>query len=352
MARELVEKWRLEGDLVLDSDLSTWGGADDWVSDQPVARSGDGTVYIPASSLAGAVRSYFEYSGAAFAHNSVHNRIWGNIRGRSSKSSQEGDYTSFLLFDDCLLKPGNGETVLRLRDGVWIDRVEGRASSNIKYDRETVLSGNRFGFSLVAEIPADPAFADAVRDTFFMIAEALKSGRIALGAASSRGMGQVHAEELHWRKLPLNDTAAFLDAFENGEWLLASGLEGRLKRLSRPGRLEIKLNWRPLGSVMVKESGETLVFGAYPFSSPVSGRVVPTLPGSSVKGALRAAAERIMATLAEEGEYGKDDREGFRAYIARHDLVVALFGRDREPEEAEAMMEKKACLREIGPELS
>jgi len=61
------------------------------------------------------------------------------------------------------------------------------------------------------------------------------------------------------------------------------------------------IDWAPAGPLLVKAGQEGIAVDAVPLVSAVGAQVALVLPGSSVKGALRAHAERIVRTLLGQG---------------------------------------------------
>jgi CRISPR/Cas system CSM-associated protein Csm3 (group 7 of RAMP superfamily) len=86
--------------------------------------------------------------------------------------------------------------------------------------------------------------------------------------------------------------------------------------------VQFTIHWRAAGPVMVRAGGDGLAVDALPLTTGGDGGRMPILPGSSIKGALRTQAERIVRTVrgdaVADGELDEQVRAG--------DLVEWLFG--------------------------
>ncbi|MCX8139115.1 MAG: RAMP superfamily CRISPR-associated protein [Gemmataceae bacterium] len=119
--------------------------------------------------------------------------------------------------DGTLVNPG--AAVVRVRDGVVLDRDSHTAADGLKYDYETVAAGTRFEvvFDLDNPTPADEALFGAALFEW-------ASGS-SLGGFTSRGLGRFHLENITLRGVDLDNP------------------QERLRYLTRP-RPEDKLNDR------------------------------------------------------------------------------------------------------------
>ena len=320
MARALREKLQLSGELVASTPLSVGGMHDDGVSDLTLARDGSGGLYIPGTTLAGCLRA------ALRLPDKDERAIWGG--------AGEGDAASLIAVHDA---PLLGDATVAVRDGVGIDRVEGRAVSGFKYDRELIAPGARFTFSLEIEIPAGDKAPSVERLTSLLgeIRWLLDGGHLSFGAATTKGLGLLRLEAPKVERLSLDDRERFLSALKNGAWADASDDIPAQAPASAVPWLDITIAWRPLGPVMVKARDQGEAVDALPFVSLVDGELRQTLPGSSTRGSLRSAAERIMRTVLDDRahrEMPEDmlaERSRFASMLVEDPLVALLFGRDR-----------------------
>jgi CRISPR/Cas system CSM-associated protein Csm3 (group 7 of RAMP superfamily) len=260
----------------------------------PVQRDGQHQLLIPGTSIAGALRSWLSRASTSTGPFDVR-RLFGHI----VPGTEDGE-ASLIQVDDAV-----AEAVLQHRDGVAIDRHTGAAAGGFLYEREVVPAGTRFSFRLTAHEPrAGSARVDEAVDC---LVAALAAGRIAFGARRSTGHGRAKLENPWVRK---------------GDQSTRGGMAAWLRRepaasASAPavdasdGNLEITVEWAARTPVLVQDSVQGTVVDALPLTGRVvddSGhaRLAWLLPGSSVKGALRSHAERIVRTLrdiAAPGEF-------------------------------------------------
>jgi CRISPR/Cas system CSM-associated protein Csm3 (group 7 of RAMP superfamily) len=62
-------------------------------------------------------------------------------------------------------------------------------------------------------------------------------------------------------------------------------------------KLSIDIDWEPIGPIMVKAEADGIAVDTLPLVSAVGDDLTFVIPGSSIKGALRSQAERIIRTL-------------------------------------------------------
>jgi CRISPR/Cas system CSM-associated protein Csm3 (group 7 of RAMP superfamily) len=251
----------------------------------PVQRDGQHRLLIPGSSIAGALRSWI-CGAAAIGGPFDADLLFGHI-----VPGTEGGEASLLQVDDAV-----GEAVLDHRDGVAIDRATGAAASGYLYEREVVPAGARFSFRLTAHEPR--AVAARVDEAVKCLVAALAAGRITFGARRSAGLGRMRLESARIRE---------------GDQATRSGMVAWLRRepaasasdhpvIVADGKLQITIKWAARTPVLVQDSVQGTVVDALPLAGRVPGdsgrlQLAWLLPGSSIKGALRSHAERIVRTL-------------------------------------------------------
>ena len=315
MARFLHKKMRLTGILKTLTPLSIGATKETNSEDISVMRNGADEIYIPGTSIAGAIRTQIEDHNLDF---------WG--------SSEDNGAASLVTFFDAVLEKGSTE----IRDGVGIDRVEGRAASSVKFDREMVCAGTKFSFAVEVEILSDNDPAEKLLQNLRWL---LESGRLRLGGAVSRGLGKVKLIDGNVETLPLNNKEDFLNALEKGNWQPAELDAAKPDGL--PSLLTINIDWTPKGAIMVKAGEDGAVVDTIPLvvagqneNSDEEWRQV--IPGSSTKGVFRSHSERIMHTVMGTTISVKkhvNTSDAFNRVINSDPLVNALFGTAREDDE-------------------
>lgn len=287
MARSTLGRIDVRGSLLTRTPLHVGGIADAPDTDLPLARDGGGDLYVPGTSLAGVLRAWCQDRFEA-----------GLVDAMFGPAST--DAASHLILDDGLLHLPTGARV-EIRDGVGIDRRWGGAAEHIKYDRAVVPKGTRLDLRMTLELPYDFSLSQSLESLLGHILQVLGKGRIRLGASTTRGLGWVEmVDEASIRRRSLDSKQGLLEALRDGgrsckvEDLLTADPE--LRPLAQP-ELDIRIAWQPEGALLVKAGRDGLMVDGLPLVSAVDDGLSLVLPGSSVKGALREQAERIVRSL-------------------------------------------------------
>lgn len=314
--RKLTERLIVQGDLIARTPLHVGGMSEDVRTDLPLARDGEGRFYIPGTSLAGALRHWCERT---FGETRV-KPIWGWQAKKGARDDANHGHASFVVVDDCRL-PAEADS--EIRDGVGIDRVTGTAARRIKFDRAILPRGTRLPLRLVWEVESGQE--EAIRVMLSALVTALIDGEIRFGAAKSRGLGRVRmmqAPTILCQRLDQREAMLALLADREAGTPLSLAQPGEERNWSPPPRLEIRIAWRPTLPVMVKAGYDGIAVDMLPLVSADGERIAPVLPGSALKGALRAQAERIVRTIRNHDASGSR----FADQIACDPLIERLFG--------------------------
>lgn len=314
MARNLASRVCIKGTLVAQTPLHIGGLGGNADTDLALAQDGAGRFYLSGTGLAGALQSWMRRR--AGDENAV-NQIWG-----FQNPKDDTGQASFILVEDA---PLGDDAPFEIRDGVGIDRITGAAATGKKYDRAVLPRGTKIPLHMVWERPVEkePAAAETlVKDMLC----ALERGDIRLGASKSRGLGRVLLTGLKIGVQELNTFKGMLatlgDDHKNtgGLDLLQPNSSVKLNNLPR---LDITINWTPCGPLMVKAAQDGIIVDSLPLVSGLDNSLVsPVLPGSGVKGALRAQAERIVRTCCPSLSCPENDL----LRQVQVPLVTALFG--------------------------
>jgi CRISPR/Cas system CSM-associated protein Csm3 (group 7 of RAMP superfamily) len=288
MARVISARLRLQGTLVATTPLHVGGFGEDVDTDLPLARNGRGEWYVPGTSLAGALRQWCEQRfGKEFVRS-----LWG------FQERDEGR-ASFVVIEDASIENA-GSILDEIRDHVGIDRKWGCAAEHIKFDRAILPRGTRLRFCLTVEVASD-ADLNQVLAMLAHLKSALENQQIRLGAAKTRGLGRVKLENGQIRRFVFNTRDGLLALLENsqGQTIDVDELAKAQQSLplNAPSSLSVTIEWEPVGPLMVKSGYEGVAADMVPLVSGINGQVALVLPGSSIKGALRSHAERIIRTL-------------------------------------------------------
>lgn len=312
MARNVAGQIVLCGNLVAQTPLHVGGYGEDVDSDLPLARDGAGRWYVPGTSLAGALRAWCV---AAFGLDKTQ-QLWG------FQQAEEG-FASFVLVEDAPI-PDTDSPQPEIRDHVGIDRQWGSAAKMIKYDRAVLPRGTSLPFRLTIDYGASQR--SEVLNMVIAMAEALRAGQIRFGAAKTRGLGKLRLKEDSITEHGLNSRDGILALLRGHTGSSVSHLPTGVKHRSQ---LDITIHWCPVGPMMVKAGEDGLGVDHLPLvSGTENGLLTLVLPGSSIKGALRNQAERIIRTLLPGLALSPDTdpKKRFLKHLEEVPLMEHLFG--------------------------
>lgn len=343
MARHLHSRLKIIGDLIAETPLHVGGYGESFETDMALARNGEDKFYIPGTSLTGTLRNWFEKNFPSEVDN-----IWG---------FQIGDqgHASFVLIEDLTLPE---QVQSELRDGVGIDRIFGTAADKTKFDRTILPKGTKLNFEMTVEIQSG---ADKIKAMFGHLLEALSQGSIRLGASKTRGLGKVKLQNIKIRedKLLGLDILNLLESMAEGEKRFDSfndfktnlqnipdgAIESVYKKFEPQSnsRIEVTIKWQPKSALMVKAGYEGIGVDMLPLTSGNDrDQVSLCLPGSSIKGAFRSHAERIMRTLTTAPSANE-----FHEQI-KLELIDELFGAKKENPKDNDSKEAKGRKKYLG----
>lgn len=345
MARKINSRLRIYGTLQAETPLHVGGYGVDVDTDLPLARNGKGELYIPGTSLTGVLRAWCEKN---FNEDEI-----GEIFGPKREKGIEKGHASFILIEDAVVTLPNGLQT-EIRDGVGIDRFYGTAADKTKFDRAILPKGSNLNCEITVEIEdrklkpknirkhnkdydeTKDQFKKRISETkaiFGHLLIALSNEEIRFGASKTRGLGKVKLSKLHKIQVQdFNDILSWITLDGKGEELTDENkIKTEIATLSLGGiskndlpKLEITICWHPTLPLMNKAGYEGIGVDMLPVTSGVAdGKLSLVLAGSSIKGAFRSQAERIIRTLKpDKFEY----KENFNDQIDEIDFVENLFG--------------------------
>ena len=288
-------------------------------ADLVVARDGLGRLMIPGTSLAGALRAWLgsvtaDSGGVMFGQAAL-----GAVFGELEHQGQDG-VVCRIMVDDAV---ADEDVRMDIRDGVGIDRATGSAAAGVLYQQEVVPPGSKFAVRITAAQTATDT--ERVGLALDLLVAALAAGRVDIGAARTRGLGQVRLTDITRTRVDLADRDQVLS------WLCGhpAGAPAAEVALPGDGRLGIEMTWAAVTPVMVRastvneaEPDRDRAVDTVPLRSGEDGALL--LPGSSVKGVLRFHAERITRAVRSVNEISERWLE--QVNDPRLGSVLALFG--------------------------
>jgi CRISPR/Cas system CSM-associated protein Csm3 (group 7 of RAMP superfamily) len=300
-SRGLQERILVTGTLLLETPAHLGAGDSDGPLDVPLILDPlEGRALLPGTSLAGALRNYLAQIDGWSA-----DQLFGRVGDDESVGS-------WLIVDDAL----GGHPEVELRDGVEIDPKTRTAKDKKKFDIELLEAGTEFPLSLELLVPENsPVYLRRASATAL---RGLETGAIRLGLRRRRGYGRCRVTRWKVRRYDLTmpkGMIAYLESDPSAE--IAGGdicsLLGVAPLDEQPApTLSLDGTFLMDGSLLIRSGfGDSDAPDFLHLHSRRAGKSapVPVLSGTSLAGALRNRALRIVNTL------GKDPH-----------IIPALFG--------------------------
>ncbi|MCP4217946.1 MAG: hypothetical protein GY765_25105 [bacterium] len=256
---------------------------------------GNGKVLIPATSLVGVLRHGIQLDDSLDAKL---NDFWGFCEKPdkldTSESSETKGRRSRLFCAD--LTCDTEKTEISIRDGIAIDSATGMVKENAKYDYEVLEPGP--GFSLYMEIKIDDSMdGNFAKKMLATIVEKLESGNMHIGAKTNNGLGKIRLVKRCVRGYDLSKKEDVQSWFAG---LASGGFDSRRYELpagfgdSAGKMFVIEAAMRLDNSFIIRSYSDD---PALPDAVSLKSGTNFVISGSSLKGAMRSRAERILNTL-------------------------------------------------------
>lgn len=305
-------KGAVSGKIVLEIEMENSsplliGNEGEW-TDIEVLKDWEGQPYIPGTSIIGVLRHLLEEQGRS--REAV--LVFGG-QGRQSAVQVTDAY------------PVSSDYVVAKRDGVRIDEKTGTAMDNYKFDYEIIEPGSIFKFSIIATVRETGGGAggqddkewpdrDTLERQLNFCAALINSGQVRLGRMTTKGFGRMKLVSAKKASLDFNK-AQDLAAWLKNSYTM-TGLTEEELALDAPGNEFAVDAWFDIvNSLIIRGYTGNIddpdaVSIAYAKKDPM-GHTQYVLPGTSVKGALRHRALRIINTLGGNGEQMLKDFMGW-----------------------------------------
>jgi CRISPR/Cas system CSM-associated protein Csm3 (group 7 of RAMP superfamily) len=310
--REIVERWIVEGQLRLETPGHLGNGDSDELTDMPllVDAVDEKRPLLTGASLAGALRAYlgeWEYGYNVCRYGAKPNPQSDTVKLFGALSDADDGDQSRLIVEDAR---GHTEAVER-RHGVGIDRKSRTAKEQRLYDTRLWPAGSTFDIRLELLLGKNDD-KSLLRRALATALTGLSDGGITLGMRKRRGFGRVCVTE--WRVrcydlLKLDDLFAWIeqdseqplgDQYQiHGDLAQALGVNQLLpdQRCWFAVEGEFSLD---KSSLLIRTEGldardPDMV---HLHARQPDGNLKPVLSGTSLAGALRARAYKIVNTLA------------------------------------------------------
>ena len=275
-------------------------------SEMDVIRDHEGKPFIPASGFLGVLRhALSEVIEKQQISLSGFNRFWGYME-------EDRGCQSSISCEDLLPLPGTSP-VLAIRDGISINSGTGIVDETAKYDLEILEAGTVF--TLRMEVTLHESSGEEANEECRLlrtIYELLRKEQVRIGAKTCNGLGEIRLVE--------DQSHLYLFDFKKKEDVLAwlkqdfsSRVPAAVEELG--SAFEIGNRLCRIKAKMVLQS--SLIVRSYnhepekPDAVQLESGENWVIPGSSLKGAIRARAERILNTLLDQKKNRNIVRELF-----------------------------------------
>lgn len=250
--------------------------------------------FIPATSLMGKICRLLDPTG----EDKEIRKYWGE----SENSASFIDCSDLLLCELPSSAKSLSNNITEIRDGIRLNSATGTVAEGAKFDFEIIAAGGKFKFTMIFRVEEEgeenekKATYSIASDLAWKVKDILENG-ITLGAKSTVGFGKMKSE-VKLYELDFNDSEHFKHWIDND--LTFNAIPTKAKTNSPNVDFIIEGNFRIKNSMIIRSYSSD---PSTPDTTHLKSGGRNILSGSSVKGALRGRAERILNTLG----YNKED---------------------------------------------
>jgi CRISPR/Cas system CSM-associated protein Csm3 (group 7 of RAMP superfamily) len=301
--RNLTAWWRIQANLSLQS-ASQIGAHPADTADQTFTSDETGRLVLYGSTLAGALRS------ALLERLSGFRKVTGSDVCKKLFGDSVECQSLAIVFDTKSLQPA----IKSVRDGVRIKQEDGIAADGAKFDREVAWADAAFPIRIDLQMLSG-ANEQEILSLLCIALSALADGSISLGVRRTRGLGAVKANSFVAKRYDLTTKEGWIEyaksdyalpakpgasAFKTPAEAIAAAWNEYcppLQDLVVSDDLTVSLELKNKGSFLIRSPGQT------PQSTDVSHLTENNrqmLSGTSLAGAFRSRAVRIVNTLAPD----------------------------------------------------
>lgn len=289
---DIIGRLLVRGQVLLESPMIISSGEKS-DTDILVLKDTRGNPYIPATAMVGGLRHYFFEQAQIDDNIKQLKYFWGSDKEEENK---EETFQSSLFMSDLTLV-GNASIVIR--DGIKIDEISGIAEDKKKFNYEVVEPGAVFNFK--AEVVLRECFNEYIfLKVLSFIIKTLGEGKISLGSMTTKGFGRCRLDKVCCLKYDFkkkDDVIAWLEGNE-GENIIQEIMSVKTYR-EKDDDLTIDTIFKVKNSIIIKSYSSN---PKDPDMVHITSNGKDVIPGTSIKGAIRARAERIINTLGFQGE--------------------------------------------------
>jgi len=279
----------LKGTVELCSPTLIGSGRNDESDIDVLLDADNNTPFIPATSLLGVLKHQIQLDGQ---HQDDLKRFWG-FTSKEKISEKEPEKQSSIRCSD--LYPQNSPRI-SFRDGIKIDHQSGMVAEGAKYDYQIIERGAKFALNIEVDYSKDNQ--PFIYSMLATICDLLEKEQVRVGAKTNNGLGKIKLIQKQVYKYDFSEKDDVLKWLKR-EFPEPFQISEQPLPLKRPACFEIEATFDLKHSLIVR---------SYPSSPELPDAVNVksggeyVLPGSSLKGAIRARAERILRTLRKPDE--------------------------------------------------
>ncbi len=266
------------------------GGGGDEETDSDILKDKNGKPFIPGTSIAGILRHHLHKHYKEFRNDSKSDLESDLLKSYFGYSKGDNGSGSKIIFSDLyLIKNSAG---ISIRDGIRIDYKTGIVEDKGKFDFEIVEPGGEFDFNI--EIGGNDK--DALLKLISTLKRDMQSEIITIGAKTNLGFGKIKLKE---------DNISFYDLKDKHDILNWIKKEDNKFDVKLPEPYEYQSDsFKIEFDFVIKDSLIVKHYSSNPSgsdSSNIKSKGKNIIPGTSIKGAIRARACRILNTLQIKG---------------------------------------------------
>lgn len=304
MKNSIIKKKVFWIQVELESPLNISSGKED-ITDSDVIRDYDGTLFVPASSLAGAMRAYLkkEKDEPCLFGYSKDNK--NNINGENNADGKMSAlFLSDMNFED------NPE--ISVRDGVKLNEKK-TAVTGSKYDAEIIEAGIKASFYAELTIRENDKTMNKrtnekidkeleYKKDFAAIIKGIHTGEIRFGSKKTRGFGKLKICHMASREFDKSNYLEYANVYQDKEkwktqknemeeWLVLADKGLQYLHLQVPLQLKGGISIRQYAAI--KDDPD--------FVHVINAKKEAVIPGSSFAGAIRHRLKNILLKLEGQG---------------------------------------------------
>lgn len=274
------------GILTSQSPLIIGSGESDR-TDNDVIKDKKGMPFIPATSFAGILR---------------HNLTKFNKKYDKYFGDKEFEQSRFRFSNlSCV-----NLSEIKVRDGIKINNKKGVAEEGAKFNYEIIERDASFSFKI--EFPYFETEREEVIQLFQLIKTLFDKGYIRLGAKTNNGFGILKLTDYQCSNYDLKDRKS-LSSYLQGYELKNVKLDSNNLHLNTA---RFKLKGKLIDAFIIRDYSE------YADSESIKSLEKPIITGSTIKGAIRSRAEKIINTLNKSPEI----LENLFGYVSQKDKTA------------------------------